>query len=39
MTALHSDFLIGTLHLIAGALLLVHLDRERVDAAVGTLSV
>jgi len=27
MTALHSDFLIGTLHLVAGALLLVHLDK------------
>jgi hypothetical protein len=26
MTALHSDFLIGTLHLVAGALLLTYLD-------------
>jgi hypothetical protein len=26
MTALHNDFLIGTLHLVAGALLLIYLD-------------
>jgi hypothetical protein len=26
MTALHNDFLIGTLYLVAGALLLIYLD-------------